>query len=116
MFDWSGENADRSGKSQGILISCVSGNPVIETASYRGKIRNREKLFMSCEMLYRKGHDYSQIKRSCAITRPSGDYAFFHIVTNLMHRTKNTFKMYLCRPQLMSLWWRNSCIVICIKI
>ena len=28
MFDWSGKNADKSGKSQGILISCVSGNPV----------------------------------------------------------------------------------------
>ena len=31
MFDWSWKNADksgkRSGKSQGILISCVSGNP-----------------------------------------------------------------------------------------
>ena len=27
MFDWSGKNEDRSGKSQGILISCVSGNP-----------------------------------------------------------------------------------------
>ena len=27
MFDWSGKNADKSGKSQGILISCVSGNP-----------------------------------------------------------------------------------------
>ena len=29
MFDWSGKNGDKSGKSQGILISCVSGNPVI---------------------------------------------------------------------------------------
>ena len=27
MFDWSGKNGDSSGKSQGILISCVSGNP-----------------------------------------------------------------------------------------
>ena len=27
MFDWSGKNADMSGKSQGILIYCVSGNP-----------------------------------------------------------------------------------------
>ena len=27
MFDWSGENADESGKIQGILISHVSGNP-----------------------------------------------------------------------------------------
>ena len=27
MFDWSGINADKSGKSQGILKSCVSGNP-----------------------------------------------------------------------------------------
>ena len=27
MFDWSGKNRDKSGKSQGILISCVSGNP-----------------------------------------------------------------------------------------
>ena len=26
MFDWSGRNEDYSGKSQGILISCVSGN------------------------------------------------------------------------------------------
>ena len=32
MFDWSGKNADKSGKSQGILISCVSGNP--EALSY----------------------------------------------------------------------------------
>ena len=29
MFDRSGENADKSGKSQGILISCVSGNPAV---------------------------------------------------------------------------------------
>ena len=29
MFDWSGKNAAKSGKSQGILISCVSGNPVM---------------------------------------------------------------------------------------
>ena len=28
MFDWSGENGGKSGKSQGILIYCVSGNPV----------------------------------------------------------------------------------------
>ena len=31
MFDWSGKNADKSGKGQakiqGILISCVSGDP-----------------------------------------------------------------------------------------
>ena len=27
MFDWSGKNGDKSGKFQGILISCVSGNP-----------------------------------------------------------------------------------------
>ena len=27
MFDWSGKNGDESGKSQGILISRVSGNP-----------------------------------------------------------------------------------------
>ena len=27
MFDWSGKNGDKSGKSQGILISCVSYNP-----------------------------------------------------------------------------------------
>ena len=27
MYDWSGKNGDKSGKSQGILISCVSGNP-----------------------------------------------------------------------------------------
>ena len=27
MFDWSGKNGNKSGKSQGILISCVSGNP-----------------------------------------------------------------------------------------
>ena len=30
MFDRSGKNADKSGKSQGILISCVSGNPAME--------------------------------------------------------------------------------------
>ena len=35
MFDWSGKNADKSGKSQGILISCVSGNPELETHSNR---------------------------------------------------------------------------------
>ena len=29
MFDWSGKNANKSGKSQGILIFCVSGNPVL---------------------------------------------------------------------------------------
>ena len=29
MFDWSGKNTDKSGKSQGILIPCVSGNPVL---------------------------------------------------------------------------------------
>ena len=28
MCDWSGKNGDKSGKSQGNLISCVSGNPV----------------------------------------------------------------------------------------
>ena len=28
MFDWSGKNGDESGKSQGILISRVSGSPV----------------------------------------------------------------------------------------
>ena len=33
MFDWSGKNADKSGKSQGILISCVSGNPVVKLSS-----------------------------------------------------------------------------------
>ena len=26
MFDWSGKNGNKSGKSQGILISCMSGN------------------------------------------------------------------------------------------
>ena len=29
MFDWLGKNGDESGKSQGILISHVSGNPDI---------------------------------------------------------------------------------------
>ena len=29
MFDWSRKNGNQSGKSQGILISCVSGNPVV---------------------------------------------------------------------------------------
>ena len=28
MFDWSGENRNKSGKNQGIMISCVSGNSV----------------------------------------------------------------------------------------
>ena len=28
MINWSGKNGDESGKSQGILKSCVSGNPV----------------------------------------------------------------------------------------
>ena len=32
MFDRSGKNADKSGKSQGILISCVSGNPDVYVA------------------------------------------------------------------------------------
>ena len=27
MFDWSGKHGNKSGKSQGILISCASGNP-----------------------------------------------------------------------------------------
>ena len=27
MFDWSEKKGDKSGKSQGILICCVSGNP-----------------------------------------------------------------------------------------
>ena len=27
VFDWSGKNEDKSGKSQGILITCVSGKP-----------------------------------------------------------------------------------------
>ena len=27
MFNWSGKNGDKSGKSQGIMKSCVSGNP-----------------------------------------------------------------------------------------
>ena len=30
MFDWSGKNGDKSGKSQGILISCVSGKPQMD--------------------------------------------------------------------------------------
>ena len=33
MFDWSEKNGDKSGKSHGILISCVSGNP--ETVQLR---------------------------------------------------------------------------------
>ena len=28
MLDWSGKNGDMSVKSQGVLICCVSGNPV----------------------------------------------------------------------------------------
>ena len=32
MFDWSGKNGNKSGKSQGILISCVSGYPVLPWA------------------------------------------------------------------------------------
>ena len=35
MFDWSGKNADKSGKSQGILISCVSGNPAHTTWHFK---------------------------------------------------------------------------------
>ena len=27
MFDWPGKNGDKSGGNQGILISCVRGNP-----------------------------------------------------------------------------------------
>ena len=27
MLGWSGENGEKSGKSQGILILCASGNP-----------------------------------------------------------------------------------------
>ena len=33
MFDWSGKNGDKSGKSQGILISFVSGNPDVYISS-----------------------------------------------------------------------------------
>ena len=29
MFDWSGKNGEKSLKSQGILVSCVSGNPAL---------------------------------------------------------------------------------------
>ena len=35
MFDWSGKNGDESGKSQGILIPCVSGNPGLSRISYQ---------------------------------------------------------------------------------
>ena len=31
MFTWSRENGDKSGKSQGSLKSCVSGNPDIRS-------------------------------------------------------------------------------------
>ena len=34
MFDWSGKNGKKSGKSQGILISCVSGNPGTESTQW----------------------------------------------------------------------------------
>ena len=43
MFDWSGQNCDESGKSQGILISCVSGNPThtcTKRMLYRNNIRD----------------------------------------------------------------------------
>ena len=36
MFDWSVENGDESGKSHGILISCLSGNPHISGPSFNG--------------------------------------------------------------------------------
>ena len=38
MFDWSVKNGDKSGKSHGILISCVSGNSVPDTL-YQTHIR-----------------------------------------------------------------------------
>ena len=42
MFDWSGKNADKSGKGQGILKFCVSGNPdmyiVVELAWRSGSV------------------------------------------------------------------------------
>ena len=28
LFEWSGKNGGKSGNSQGILLSCVSGDPV----------------------------------------------------------------------------------------
>ena len=34
MFDWLGKNGDKSGKCQGILISCVSDNPVYYCRSW----------------------------------------------------------------------------------
>ena len=36
IFDWSGKNGNKSGKSQGILISCVSGNPENENHWFVG--------------------------------------------------------------------------------
>ena len=51
MFDWSGKNADKSGKSQGILISCVSGNPEY----YIIIIINSGLQVMSSPMLKRRG-------------------------------------------------------------
>ena len=50
MFDWLGKNGDKSGKSQGILISCMSGNP----EQYRGLQSIRLIGYASLYMLLRE--------------------------------------------------------------
>ena len=47
MFDWLGKNAGKSGKSQGILISCVSGNPDLHSVY---------DIYITCMEVYNSGH------------------------------------------------------------
>ena len=45
MFDWSGKNGNKSGKSQGILISYVNGNPDKDSKdSYFLNLNSNEQL------------------------------------------------------------------------
>ena len=44
MFDWSEENGDKSGESQGILISCVSGNSDLYSASVKSLMESKHTL------------------------------------------------------------------------
>ena len=45
MFDWSGKNADKSGKGQGILISFVSGN-MFKHAAYITFFLSTQNVFL----------------------------------------------------------------------
>ena len=61
MFDWSGKNGDMSGKSQGILISCVSGNPdcvkeLVVYGTVYGDIALKRSPDINCKsMVFRSG-------------------------------------------------------------